>query len=143
MIEYIAYQQWVNRKPMPRGLVFLFAAMMMAVSLRGYSRAEDDRLLFRSGFEPHVYVTPDYRDIRGADGMDWQRDLEERVPYARSFSLNYCAPAPACAWARIIDDPTGNGRGRVLHMRTLDDEPGGATVRVQNEFNSSSTEEHR
>jgi hypothetical protein len=67
--------------------------------------------------------------------MDWQRDIEEGVPYARSFSLNYCAPAPKCAWARIIGDPTNSGHGRVLHMRTLDDEPGGATVRVQNEYN--------
>lgn len=67
--------------------------------------------------------------------MDWQRDLEDRVPYANRFTLNYCAEAPTFAWARIIDDPTGSGRGRVLHMRTLDDEPGGATVRVQNEYN--------
>ena len=48
--------------------------------------------------------------------MDWQRDLEDRVPYANRFTLNYCAEVPRFAWARIIDDPTGSGRGRVLHM---------------------------
>ena len=100
-------------------LTALFVVTTSILLSTGYAQAEEGKLLFRSGFEPNVYVTRDYHDIRGADGMDWQRHLEERISYAHRFTLNYCAEAPTFAWARIIDDPTSGGRGRVLHMSVV------------------------
>ena len=72
----------MNRRDLVIAIRTMFIVTASVLSSRGYAQAEDGRLLFRSGFEPNVYVTRDYRDIRGADGMDWQRDLEQRVPYA-------------------------------------------------------------
>jgi hypothetical protein len=101
----------------------------------GYSQNGDGALLFKSGFEPDVYITYDMRDIRGSDGMDWQADLEDAIPHVRSFTINFVGGSPNTdAIADLRPDPADEGN-TVLYFENLQDGSDYATSRTQNEFN--------
>jgi hypothetical protein len=83
------------------------------------------KLLFSSGFEPgsKIVETEKYYqlDIVGRDKSspagpsDWVGDLDEHDQLG-AFNIRFDTEAPGGAYARIVDDPTNSGRGKVLEF---------------------------
>lgn len=97
-------------------------------------------LLFQSGFNDGVYVTPlpdrvyYFWDIRGKDIMDWERDLEEKIPFVDQFYLNFVhAKIPDNAFADLRPDPD-NPSNQVLYFENRSNGGRGVTSRTQSEL---------
>ncbi|MBN1672345.1 MAG: hypothetical protein JXR37_14995 [Kiritimatiellae bacterium] len=79
-------------------------------------------LIFRTGFERETIGKPAgcHNDIVGADKSvpapnDWEKDLEGH-PLIGKFVIQFSKGNADDRRARIVDDPTGAGRGRVLEF---------------------------
>jgi hypothetical protein len=129
-------------------LLAIACSVCLAGACASCKRSEKDnlpvlpggQLLFKSGFEPDVYIYGNSDDIRGKDIMDWQTDLEG-YPQVDHFSLNMIGESPTYAFADLVSDPEDAGN-RVLYFQLNDNDPATPhTTRTQNEWNFESTGE--
>ena len=117
------------------GLVIFLAAAVCLLPTAAFPQA---KLLFESGFEPNVYVTTDYQDLRGSDGMDWQTDFEGYPEVERLFFV-YCGAVPTSAFADLRPGPV-DANNQVLYMQVnADDDTHSAQARAQIHFGYETT----
>ncbi len=122
-------------------MIFLANIPAGNIFIQGLSaQSHNDKLLFKSGFEKKVYIGDEERpahyfiDIKGSDGMDWEKDLEEGIPFVDKFWLNFVhASIPEEALAEIISDPV-NQNNKVLYFENRKDAGKDVTSRTQNEL---------